>query len=131
MSRRTSTMQALVAHIEHITGITGRRGLQFLHEINTFPSFYIHPRLETRTHISHGVKLAVITCDLRVYTYTDRLGSVELEARNVETAVQTFARQHLDLVDECRVISVRTDEGIMSPYGLVDMSIELLYRIEQ
>jgi hypothetical protein len=131
MSRRTDIIVALVNHIAQFTEISGTRGIKFLHEINSFPSFYIHPQLETRTHVSHGVRLAVITCEMRAYVYSDTLNDVEQTARLIETAVQTFAKQHLNLADECRVTSIRTDEGIMSPYGLVDLTLEILYRIEQ
>jgi hypothetical protein len=130
MSRRTDIITALVNHIATITGIAGIRGLRFLHEINSFPSFYVHPQLETRTHIAHGVRLAVITCEMRAYVYSDRLNDVEDIARSIEHAVQTFPRLHLTLVDECRVTTLRTDEGVMSPYGIVDLTLEILYRIE-
>lgn len=130
MSRRTDLISALIAHISAVTGISGTRGIRFLHEINSFPHFYVHPQLETRTHISHGVRLAVITCEMRAYVYSDTLNEVERIARQIEQAVQTFPKQHLDLVDECRVTTLRTDEGVMAPYGLVDLTLEALYRIE-
>lgn len=129
-NRRTNIIQTLVNAIAIATGATGFRGLRFLHEINTFPSFYLHPRNESRTHISHGVRLAIISCDLRGYVYDDQLGNVELFARQVEETVNSFAKLHLNLVDECRVTTVRTDEGVMTPYGIIDLTLEILYRIE-
>lgn len=130
MSRRTEILDALIHHITNNTSSQGIRGLRFLHEINDFPYFYVHPQSERRTHIAHGVKLGIISCDVRGYVYSDALSTVELFARTLETAIQTFAIQHLSLLDECRVTTLRTDEGLMHPYGLVDLTIEILYRIE-
>lgn len=130
MSRRTNIINSLIQHITNNTQTRGFRGLRFLHEVNDFPCFYVHPQSESRTHIAHEVKLAIISCDVRGYVYSDALNDTELFARTLETAIQTFAKTHLNLVDECRVTTLRTDEGLMHPYGIVDLTLDILYRIE-
>lgn len=129
MSKRYDIINSLVDHIEATVGYSGFRGLRFLHEINSFPAFYIHPRNERRTHNSRGARQAVISLDLRGYGWSDDISYIENLARDLETAVQTFAPLHKQLVHEARVISLRTDEGAMSPYCICDMSIEILYGI--
>jgi hypothetical protein len=124
MSKRTSIITTLISHIESQTSASGYRGLRFLHEINSFPAFYIHPEAETRIHISSDTRHAVISCSLRGYQHSDNLDDIEDFARTLEAAIDSFSST---LVEEIRVTSLRTDEGLLEPYGVVDMRLEILY----
>lgn len=124
MSKRTSIISTLITHIESQTAADGYRGLRFLHEINSFPAFYIHPEVETRIHIGSDVRHAVISCSLRGYQYSDNIDDIESFARTLEAAIGSFSST---LVEEIRVTSLRTDEGLLEPYGVVDMQLEILY----
>lgn len=128
MSRRTVIIQDLINHIAEHTQATGSRGMKFLHEINSFPSFYVHTTNERRVHKGVGFVQSIISIAIRGYDQAETLDSIELLVRNIETAIQTFPR---NLVDECRTISVSTDEGLMSPYGIADLQIEILYTVEE
>lgn len=130
MSKRTVILRSLISHIAQTTGSTGFRGMRFLHEINTFPSFYIHPQNENRVHRGAGYQLAVMSCSIRAFQWTDTLDDVETYARQLEAAVQTFKPQYRGLVEEARVTSLRTDEGIMAPYALVDIELDILYQAD-
>ena len=130
MSKRSQIISSFVTHIETTTAYTGFRGLRFLHEINTFPSFYIHVRGESRKHNSAGSKLAIISLDVRGYGWSDELNVIETIVRDLERAVATYRPQHKHLVHEARVISLRTDEQAMEPYCICDMSVEILYGID-
>jgi hypothetical protein len=129
MSKRLDIISALIAHIESTVGFSGSRGLRFLHEINSFPSFYIHPRNESRKHDGANSRMAIISLDLRAYGWHESLDYIEELARNLERAVNTFRPLHPHLVHEARVISLRTDEGAMTPYCICDCSLEILYGI--
>lgn len=127
MSKRSNIINLFIDHITTSTGYIGFRGLRFLHEINTFPAFYVHPRGESRQHNSSGTKLAIISLDVRGYGWAEGLAEIELIVRNLEHAIQQYAALHANLVHETRVISLRTDEGAMEPYCICDMSVEILY----
>lgn len=129
MSKRYDIIQSLIAHIESSVGYSGFRGLRFLHEINSFPAFYIHPRNESRQHNGAGSKQAIISLDLRSYSWSEGLDHIERLARDLEAAIQTYAPLHKPLVHEARTLSLRTDEGAMEPYCICDMSIQILYGI--
>jgi hypothetical protein len=120
---------SLIDHISITTGYTGYRGLRFLHEINTFPSFYVHAQAESRKHDGAGSKLAIITLDVRGYGWSEGLSYIEQIVRDLEHAIQQYAALHANLVHEARVISLRTDENVMEPYCICDMSVEILYGI--
>ena len=128
MSQRTNLIADLITHIENSTDSTGHRGYRFLHEINSFPSFYIATNNERRIHRGAGTRYALVSCTVRGYCWGDTLDTVEAYARNIEQAIQTF-RATNTLVEEMRVTSLATDEGTMAPYGIVDIIVETLYEL--
>lgn len=115
----------LIANLETTLGIKGYRGLQFLHNINDYPSFYLHAGKERFAHIGAGVKLKIIEAELRVYNYSDNLEDIEILLRRFESAIDSYFSTE---ADEFRVLEVSTDEGLMSPYQLADIKLEILYR---
>lgn len=129
MSKRSDIISSFIAHIESSIGYSGYRGLRFLHEINSFPAFYVHPRGESRRHDGAGAKLAILRLDVRGYGWSEGLSYIETLVRDLETAVQSYLPLHRNLVHEARVTSLRTDEGAMEPYCICDLSVEILYGI--
>jgi hypothetical protein len=128
MIKRTTIIQNLKTALETATETPGFRGLKFLDEINDFPTFYVHAREETRTHIGGDVRYASMSIDVRGYLFTDTLADTELYVRQLETGVQTFAEQE-PFVEEARTLSVKTDEGIMKPYSVCDLKLQIIYPI--
>ena len=129
MSKRTDIISSLISTIEADTLASGHRGLRFLHEISSFPAFYVHPTNESRVHISSGVKFGIIAISIRGYQWSDNLDDIELFARTIETSIQQFRNTHRSLVQETRVTSLSTDEGVMAPYGAVDLVVEIIYDV--
>lgn len=129
MSQRTDILRTLIAHIATTTASAGFRGMRFLHEVNSFPAFYIHPQNENRVHEGRGESYAVCALSVRGFQYSDNLDDIEDYMRAIEEAVQTYAKLYPS-VDDARVVSVRTDEGTMAPYGIVDMQLEVLYSVD-
>lgn len=77
-------------------------------------------------HLSDGSKLYIIRCLVRGYTHSDAddpQSACEELARSIETAVQNY--NHLYLLDDARVLSVETDEGLYAPYGICDLEVEM------
>lgn len=112
----------LISAISSDLLIRGHRGLRFLHEVNDFPCFYLHAGSERFVHIGAGQRLAVISADIRIYNYGD---DIETLLRRIETCVQNYFDPR---VDEFRVTEVSTDEGLMAPYQIADLKLEILYR---
>ena len=130
MSQRTVILQTLIDHIARHTASAGYRGMRFLHEINSFPAFYIHPQNESRVHEGDASAYAVLSLSIRGLQYSDQIDTIEQFMRAIETAIQTYAPTYAALVEDARVVSLRTDEGVMAPYGIVDMQLEILYDID-
>ena len=130
MSQRSDILRTLVSHIASNTASAGFRGMKFLHEINSFPAFYIHPQNESRVHEGAGSAYAIQSLSIRGFQYSDQLDDIEAFMRSIEEAIQSYAPTYPNLVDDARVVSLRTDEGTMAPYGIVDMQLEILYSVD-
>ena len=128
MTIRTRAITGLVEDIQTATGYKGYRGLKFLHEINDFPSFYVHAGAENRTHYGAGFKLCIIDISIRSYNFTDNVVTTEDIARELETRIQQYRYTNTE-IEEARVTSLSTDEGMMEPYSVCDINAQILYRI--
>jgi len=127
MSRRTIIITDLIKYIQAETGSTGHRGLRFLHEITNFPSFYVHATAERRQHVGAGVIYGVLSMAIRGYAWSDNIDDVDTYCREIETAVQTFRDANRQIIEDVYVNSVSTDEGLLEPYGVVDLQVDIIY----
>lgn len=135
MSKRNDIIQALLdslvtAGVVESSNIVRR--LVFLHEVNDFPAICTYTPRETRTHYGGGRRIAQITLNIRGYSYSgdDAIGECERLGRSIEDAVDIYARSHPDLeLYEARVLSLRTDEGLYEPHGIVDLTVQITYEV--
>ena len=135
-SRRTDIIDAFVTHLQQINSVEPRnvyKQYRWIDELNDYPAITFVPRREARVHRGDQRKLAAIIIELRGYVYNGDAAVEEAEtlAANVETQVDTFAetyRQHQ--VESAVVVSLRTDEGLMHPYGVCDLTINITYDVE-
>ena len=135
-NRRTDIIDAFVTHLQQINSVESRnvyKQYRWIDELNDYPAITFVPRREARVHRGDQRKLAAIIIELRGYVYNGDAAVEEAEtlAANVETQVDTFAetyRQHQ--VESAVVVSLRTDEGLMHPYGVCDLTINITYDVE-
>lgn len=135
MVRRSEIINALLEQFVS-DGVVNRsnvtRRLVFLHECNDFPSIYAITPRESRVHYGANSRIAQLQVNIRGFSYSgdDAVGEAELLARRIEESIDTFARsnEHLN-VYEARVISLRTDEGLFEPHGIVDITTQITYEV--
>ena len=131
MSRRTDIVAQLRADLSSIA--TSSSILKTIDEINDWPTRCFTPGNESRTHFGAGLRWATTLIQLRGYTYddgVDAMAAAEDLARSIEDIVDQFRASHPSLnVVQMRVQSIRTDEGVMEPYGIADLLIELTYEV--
>ena len=138
-TRRTEVAEALVEDIYTKTSVLQgnvQRQFIFLNEVNDFPFVTFIPREEVRTHRGDGRKLASLQLSLRAYIHNGNPGGESIrDAENMgiqieQDIIDEFAASHRDLeVEEARVLAFRTDEGLMSPYGIADLDIVIVYEV--
>ena len=136
-TRRTQIIDAFRDHIVANTDVLDgncQRFFVYLHEINDFPFIAFLPQEEIRNHRGAGRKIAVISIFIRAYVYNgdDPQTEAETIGFSIEQAIETFAPSATARsfkVEEARVISFRTDEGLFKPYGFADLDIEIFYEV--
>ena len=136
-TRRTQIIDAFRDHIVANTDVLDdncKRFFVYLHEINDFPFVAFLPQEEVRNHRGAGRKIAVISIFIRAYVYNGDDPQTEAEdfGFSIEQAIETFAPSvaaRSFKVEEARVISFRTDEGLFKPYGLADFDMLIVYEV--
>jgi len=136
-TRRTEIIDALVTHLANNTTVhpaNVTRNYHVLDEVNDFPAITMIPRTEVREHRGAGRKIATFNLQIRAYCHDgdhgEIIGVAENLADEIDDAITTFAasaRQHE--VEESRVISLRTDEGLLAPYGIADLEAQIAYEV--
>ena len=140
-ARRTQIVEALISdihtNIARMLPTNVTRQMVFLNEVNDFPFVCMLVEPETRFHYGAGHKLATLAISLRGYVFDGDSGGEVLDLAedlgiDIETAaIEPFAEAHRDLgVEFAAVESFRTDEGLMSPYGIADLTITITYEVE-
>ena len=138
MARRTDIIDALVGHLGTNTDVHANnvyRTYKYMHDLNDFPAITFIPNREDRDHFGDGQVHGILAVQLRCYVYdgdtADIADECERLADQIEAAVDTFSATNRALeVEEARVVSLRTDDGLMTPYGVADLQISILYRLE-
>lgn len=145
MSARASIQKAIANHLkEKIIGVdpykTNIYGnvdtrLRFWDEINDFPYICITVGGETREYLPGNFKWGRITYNLKVYVNSES-PEEELEdvMADVERAIDANIRISYDefnpsvTTEDIRVLSIITDEGALAPFGVGEITIEVLYQ---
>ena len=138
MARRNDIIEALVTDLGQINSVDPAnvsRKYRFLDDVNDFPYITFVPRQELRQHRGDGRKFATLVIDVRGYVYdgdsTDICEVAEDLADSIEAKIDQFAEAHRDLqVEEAEVVSLRTDDGLMIPYGVADLQVSISYDVE-
>ena len=108
---------------------------KFLDELNDFPSVCFVAGTERRDQLGANRRLATIDVALRGYVFDENnVDKAEILAQNVESKVDSFSANvaaRANGVSDARVVSFRTDEGLLQPYGVADLEIQILYDLDE
>jgi len=135
MARRTQIIDALVDHLAANTDIHANNVFKrylYLDDINDWPTITMMPQTETRIHRGADARQGIFTVFIRGYVYSeeDSLGTAETFAQQIDSAIDTFADTYVQYeVEEARVIELRTDEGLFHPYGMADITLQVVYEV--
>lgn len=135
MARRTQIVDALVDHLAANTDALPSNVIKryaYLDEVNDFPAITITSASERRIHRGADARQGIFTVFIRGYVYSeeDSLGTAETFAQQIDSAIDTFADTYVQYeVEEARVIELRTDEGLFHPYGMADITLQVVYEV--
>jgi hypothetical protein len=143
-TNRLSIVNALVDKLKEIDG-TGEfltnlycqvsPRLKFWDEVEDFPSVHLNAGTETRDYQGGGYKDRFLTVNIRVYVKEeDAVDALDRLMEDIETILETYSRlEYLDrrgdlqAVQQITILSIDTDEGVLEPFGVGEMLIEVRY----
>jgi hypothetical protein len=143
-SRRQSIVDALVIVLKTIDGtgsfLSNVYGnvyprLKFWDEVEDFPAIHLNAGSESREYQGGGYKDRFLSVGIRVYVNEeDAVIALDKLLEDVETVLEQNSRlQYTDkqgniqYTHQITVISIDTDEGVLEPYGVGEISIEVRY----
>jgi len=143
-SRRQSIVNALVTQLKTINGsgnfltnvfenVSPR--LKFWDEVEDFPAIHLNAGSETRDYQGAGYKDRFLSVTIRMYVNEeDAVDALDKLIEDVETVIETNSRlaytdkqNTTQYTQQITVVSIDTDEGVLEPYGVAEMLVEVRY----
>ena len=109
--------------------------LKFWDEIETFPAVHLNSGSETRDYQTAGYKDRFLNVTVRVYVQSEEAWR-ELDAliEDIETVIEENSRlKYKDRrgnwchTQQICIISIDTDEGVLDPLGVGEITVEVRY----
>ena len=143
-TRRVGIVEGLVEKLKDING-TGQfltdvtdnvsPRLKFWDEVEEFPAIHLNAGSETREYQGSGYKDRFLSVTLRCYVQDeDSVQALDELLEDVETVLETNSRLAYEdrtgttqYTQQITVVSIDTDEGVLEPLGVGEMTIEVRY----
>tara|TARA_Y100001937_G_scaffold9541_1_gene11764 strand:- start:13388 stop:13843 length:456 start_codon:yes stop_codon:yes gene_type:complete len=144
-SRRANILAALTEKLKDIDGsgafLTDLQNnveprLKFWDEVMQFPAVHLNAGTETREYQGGGFKNRFLIVTIRCYVQDemDATEALNLLMEDIETVIEENARlQYSDPqnntfnTQQITIISITTDEGVLEPLGVGEITIEVQY----
>lgn len=143
-SRRQSIINSLV---EALKGINGSGSflsnvynnvhprLKFWDEVDEFPAIHLNAGNETRQYQGGGYKDRFMSVTIRLYVNEeDAVEALDKLIEDTETLLEQNSRLaytdrqgSTQYTQQISIISIDTDEGVLEPYGVGEILIEVRY----
>lgn len=143
-SRRQSIVEALVRELKAIDGsgeyLTNLNNnvlpkMKFWDEVEEFPAVHLNAGSETREYQAGRYKDRFLNINIRCYVKSDdSVEELDKVLEDVETVLEENARllyfdkrgvqQH---THQITLLSIDTDEGVLDPFGVGEILIEVQY----
>lgn len=143
-TRRQSIVGALVTKLKEING-TGtyltnlhenvHPRLKFWDEVEEFPAVHMNAGSESREYQGGGYKDRFLSVTIRCYVNEeDAVDALDKLLEDVETALESnstltyYDRTGTEQsTHQITIVSIDTDEGVLEPYGVGEILIEVRY----
>ena len=143
-TRRQGIVNALVSKFKLIDGSGTYRTnlssnvsprLKFWDEVEDYPAVHLSAGSESREYQAGGYKDRFLSITIRCYVNeSDAVTALETLLEDVETVIEENSRLPFKDKDgatqytqQITVIGIDTDEGVLEPYGVAEMQIEVRY----
>lgn len=144
MSRRTSIVKALAEKFKVIDGSTGYKTnifnnsfakLKFWDETNDFPSVFVVAGSEAREYMPGAFTWGFLGISLKIYCKgEDSQQLLEDLLEDVENVIDANRALVYDTdnnydTTEILITSITTDEGLLAPYAIGEINLQVRYQI--
>jgi hypothetical protein len=147
-NRRTEIVDLLVTNLKNIDGGTSSynasytytqnlfnnvyRKIKFLDEVNDFPALYLSAGTEIRNFNSLSLTVATLDVTIRAYVYgEDNSQSLADDlVQDVEHVIYSLGDNPDKGILDITIDSISIDEGLAAPYGLAEVELTVVYRLE-
>ena len=147
-NRRTEIVDLLVTNLKNIDGGTSSydasytytqnlfnnvyRKIKFLDEVNDFPALYLSAGTEIRDFNSLSLTVATLDVTIRAYVYgEDNSQSLADDLiQDIEHVIYSLGDNPDKGVQDITIDSITVDEGLVEPYGLAEVILQIAYRLE-
>ena len=143
-SRRQSIINALVTQLKTIDGSGSflsnvynnvHPRLKFWDEVDEFPSIHLNAGSETREYQGGGYKDRFLSVTVRIYVQEENaVDALDKLLEDVETVIENNSRlaytdrqNNTNYTQQITVVSIDTDEGVLEPYGVGEILVEVRY----
>lgn len=141
MSRRTSILKALAEKLKVLDGTQYKSNLynnsysklKFWDEVQDFPAIYMSPGSESREYLPAGFTWGFLGVSLKLYCKgEDSTEQLEQLLEDVESVIDANRQLVYDAVKnyettEILVASITTDEGLLAPYAVGEINLQVQY----
>jgi hypothetical protein len=144
MSKRTQIVKALTAKLKLINGKApysvnlsknAYAKLKFWDEVDDFPSVYLTPGTEIREYFPSDFTWGFLGVTIKVYCRGESSSEqLELLLTDIENCVDDNRQLEYDSTNnysttEILVQSITTDEGLLAPYAVGEINLQVRYQI--
>jgi hypothetical protein len=111
--------------------------LKFWDEVDNFPSVYITPGSETREYLPANFTWAYLNLSVKLYCKGENSSQdLEILLEDFENAIDANRVLTYDVVNslettEILVVSITTDEGLLAPYAVGEINLQVRYELPQ
>jgi hypothetical protein len=147
-SRRKEIVEFIVTQLKEIDGQTSGfnssytyinnlfnnvfRKLKFLDEVNDFPSIYVSAGVEIRDFNSKSLTVATLDVTIRAYVFGED-NSQNLSddlVQDIEHVIYSLGDNPDKGILDITIDNISTDEGLATPYGIAEVELTIVYRID-
>ena len=147
-SRRKEIVEFLVTQLKEIDGQTSGfsasytygnnlfnnvfRKLKFLDEVNDFPAIYISAGTEIRDFNSKNLTLASLDATIRAYVFGEDNSQALSDSlvQDIEHVIYSLGDNPDKGILDITIDNISTDEGLATPYGIAEVELTIVYRLD-
>ena len=147
-SRRTEIIDFIVTQLKEIDGETSNfnssytytqnlfsnvyRRIKFLDEVNDFPALYVSAGTELRDFNSKSLTVATLDATIRAYVFGEDNSQslVDDITQDIEHVIYSIGDNPDKGILDITIDSITSDEGLATPYGLAEVELTIVYRLD-